>query len=199
MGSVFLPLYDYDLKNKKWRKFAWIGPKGTLEPEPRRSLSSLLKNEVMVRQRNRCRFCQAKITLKPYCNADADHIIPVNYGGKTNPDNIQLLCVGCHRHKTSLENQHEKRIVYVPKDKLNKGETIIVYSSKPDIQRPMDMRNPIDLSKNSETPVLLSYKKRRVGVATTGSGFDDFDSHNNHNNHNNPEVNIFDKYRYIPT
>lgn len=188
MGSVFIPLYDYDLKNQKWRKFAWIGPEGTLKPEPRKSLSSFLKSEVMVRQKNQCRFCLSKITLKPYCNADADHIIPINYGGKTNLDNIQLLCVGCHRHKTSLENQHEKRIVYVSKDKLNKGETMVVYSSKPDIQRPMDMRNPLDISEGSETPdtpVLLSYKKRRVGIATTDADLDD------------PDVNIFDKYMYL--
>ena len=190
MGSVFIPLYDYDLKTKKWRKFAWIGPERTLVPEPRKSLSSLIKREIMVRQKNQCRFCKSKITLKPYCNADADHIIPINYGGKTNMDNIQLLCVGCHRHKTSLENQHEKRIVYIPKDKLNLGETIVVYSSKPDIQRPIDMRNPVDISEpeGSETPVLLSYKKRRVGVVNIGCGLDGLDG---------LDVNIFDKFRYL--
>lgn len=193
MGSVFIPLYDYDLKTKKWRKFAWIGPEGTLRPEPRKSLSSVIKREIMVRQKNQCRFCKSKITLKPYCNADADHIIPINYGGKTNMDNIQLLCVGCHRHKTSLENQHEKRIVYIPKDKLNLGETIVVYSSKPDLQRPLDMRNPVDISEptGSETPVLLSYKKRRVGVVNIGCGLDDLDDLDE------SDVNIFDKYRYM--
>lgn len=193
MGSVFIPLYDYDLKNKKWRKFAWIGPEGTLKPEPRKSLSSILKREVMVRQKNQCRFCKSKITLKPYCNADADHIIPINYGGKTNVDNIQLLCVGCHRHKTSLENQHDKRIMYLSKDNLNPGETIIVYSSKPHIQRPIDMRNPLEIStpegsevsKISDTPYILSYKRRRIGSVRTDCDIDD------------PGVNIFDKYKYL--
>lgn len=188
MGSVFIPLYDYDLKNQAWRKFAWIGPERTLKPEPRKSLGSSLKKEVLVRQNNRCRFCRSKITLKPYCNADADHIIPINYGGKTNVDNIQLLCVGCHRHKTSLENQHEKRVVYASKEKLNKGETIVVYSSKPDLQRPMDMKNPLDISEGldagSKTPYVLSYKKRRVGIASSDCDLGD------------PEVNIFDKYRF---
>lgn len=188
MGSVFIPLYDYDLGNQSWRKFAWIGPERTLKPEPRKSLSSCLKREVMVRQKNQCRFCKSKITLKPYCNADADHIIPINYGGKTNVDNIQLLCVGCHRHKTSLENQHEKRIVYLSREKLNHGETIVVYSSTPDIQRPMNMKNPLDISRdseNSDSPVILSYKKRRLGMSITDSDID------------YPGVNIFDKYRYM--
>ncbi len=188
MGSVFIPLYDYDLENQSWRKFAWIGPERTLKPEPRKSLGTILKREVMARQKNRCRFCKSKITLKPYCNADADHIVPINYGGKTNVDNIQLLCVGCHRHKTSLENQHEKRIVYLSRGELNHGETIVVYSAKPELRRPMDMRNPLDISRgseNSDSPVILSYKKRRLGTPTTEYDLDD------------PGVNIFDEFRYM--
>lgn len=183
MGSVFVPLYDYDSVNKKWRKFAWIGPEETLKPVPRKSLNRSSKREMMSRQKNRCRFCQSKITLEPYCNADADHIIPINYGGKTNLDNMQLLCVGCHRHKTSLENTHEKRIVYLSKAKLRSGETLIVYSAKPDMRGPLDMRNPVDISEPSDTPHILSYKKRRTGIYNEGNS--------------DEAVNIFDKFRYI--
>lgn len=185
MGSVFIPLYDYDSVKKQWRKFAWIGPEDTLKPEPRKALSAASKREILVRQKNRCRFCDSKITLEPYCNADADHIIPINYGGKTNLGNMQLLCVGCHRHKTSLENSHDKRVVYLSKAKMNPGETFVVYSSKPDLRRPVDMRNPLDIPpcEPSESPYILSYKKRRRGIYTDSDSDED--------------LNIFDKFRYV--
>jgi len=93
MGLAFIPLYDYDSKQEKWRKFAWIGPEKNLRAEPRRSLNMKSKREILVRQKNKCRFCGSKITLEPYCNADADHIIPINYGGETNPENIETIIV----------------------------------------------------------------------------------------------------------
>ena len=188
MGSIFIPLYDYNLKNKEWEKFAWIGPEETLRPEPRRSLSMKSKREVLSRQRNLCRFCKTKITLEPYCTADADHIIPINFGGKTNPENIQLLCVGCHRHKTSLENRHDKIIVYTPKEQMNPGETIIITSqsiTSPILSRPMDMRNPLDIKDEGVGSIyILRYNKKRKGMYTDGSEVEE-------------SVNIFDRFRYI--
>ena len=187
MSKVFIPLYDYDPSVKEWRKFAWVGPEETLTPEPRRSVSTKCKREILNRQKGLCRFCGSRISLEPYCNADADHIIPVNYGGKTNEDNIQLLCVGCHRHKTSLENSKEKRLVYFPSNKsLNPRETLIVYSSTPDIVRPADMKNPVNIPREpSDGGYVLSYKKRRRGVYI------------DHDHGDHESQNIFDKFRYI--
>jgi len=185
MGLVFIPLYDYDSKQDRWRKFAWIGPEKNLRAEPRRSLSMRSKREILVRQKSKCRFCESKITLEPYCNADADHIIPINYGGETNLENMQLLCVGCHRHKTSLENSREKRIVHLSNVDVNSKETMIVYSSSPKITRPLDMRNPLDIEPGSPgSSYTLSYKKRRKGFQI-GSDHDD-----------GSEINIFDRFRY---
>jgi 5-methylcytosine-specific restriction endonuclease McrA len=194
MGYLFVPLYDYDREGKRWRKLAWIGPEQSLRSEPRRALSAGSKRELLSRQKNRCRFCESRITLEPYCNADADHIIPINYGGKTSLENMQLLCVGCHRHKTSLENAKEKRIVHLAKDSVRPGETMIVYSSRPEIKRPMDMRNPVDIvtphgsESRSETSHVLKYRKRRTGIrldpgSDGGSGA--------------TSVNIFDEFRYM--
>lgn len=180
MGSVFIPLYKYDVKQDSWRKYAWIGPEETLKPEPRKSLNSRSKREILSRQKNRCRSCESKISLEPYCNADADHIIPISYGGKTTLENMQLLCVGCHRHKTSLENSREKRVIHLSKSRVNPGETLVVYSSRPDISRPVDMRNPLDLPTDDPgTPYVLSYKKRRRGFQ-----FEE------------DTANIFDQFRY---
>lgn len=186
MGLAFIPLYDYDSKQEKWRKFAWIGPEKNLRAEPRRSLNMKSKREILVRQKNKCRFCGSKITLEPYCNADADHIIPINYGGETNPENMQLLCVGCHRHKTSLENSREKRIIHLSNFEVGSKETIIVYSSNPRVSRPLDMRNPLDIEPGSPGSIhALSYKKRRKGFQIDV----DYDNENE-------DINIFDRFKY---
>lgn len=196
MGSsfIFVPLYNYDPSQKKWNKFAWIGPRESLKPEPRKFLNKKSKLEVLARQKNRCRFCESKITLEPYCNADADHIIPINYGGKTNLDNIQLLCVGCHRHKTSLENTNDFRVVYLDKEKIKKGETFVVYSSNPELERPMDMRNPLEIPNQSEIneqSFVLNYSKKRKGVYTDQNACLE-----DHDEYRESTFNIFDKFRY---
>ena len=46
-----------------------------------------------------------------YSNSDVDHIIPLHLGGSCDVSNLQILCVPCHRKKTSLECKKLKRIV----------------------------------------------------------------------------------------
>ena len=40
---------------------------------------------------------------------DADHIIPLDEGGRDSPDNIQRLCVPCHKEKTAEQAARRKR------------------------------------------------------------------------------------------
>ena len=39
-----------------------------------------------------------------------DHIIPVYKGGKTNFDNLQMLCIDCHNEKTAIEKSEVARL-----------------------------------------------------------------------------------------
>ncbi|CAN0037389.1 unnamed protein product, partial [Ectocarpus sp. 6 AP-2014] len=62
-----------------------------------------LKETLMEKQGSKCNYCSGPIQLYPGSNCDCDHIIPVTYGGSSDIDNLQLLCVPCHRIKTGLE------------------------------------------------------------------------------------------------
>ena len=85
------------------RPIMWIGPVHKLKPEPRKSLRMIDKQQLIREQHYKCNFCENKISLYPYSNTDADHIIPICLGGKTNMDNMQLLCISCHREKSACE------------------------------------------------------------------------------------------------
>ncbi|CAM9484792.1 unnamed protein product, partial [Ectocarpus sp. 8 AP-2014] len=69
----------------------------------RRHLSTNDKQSILHRQRRMCNSCGGHIELYPVANCDADHILPVMSGGKTAVENMQLLCVTCHRRKTLHE------------------------------------------------------------------------------------------------
>lgn len=36
-------------------------------------------------------------------NLEVDHIVPLHLGGSNEPENLQLLCIKCHKEKTIAE------------------------------------------------------------------------------------------------
>lgn len=71
-----------------------------------------LKRHVVVRDGCHCRSCgevfespliEGGPCLPESWRLELDHILPLHLGGTDHPDNLQLLCVGCHRAKTSRE------------------------------------------------------------------------------------------------
>ncbi len=46
-----------------------------------------------------CRMCEAKGFVTP--GAEMDHIVPLFKGGGNDDDNLQMLCVECHRKKSA--------------------------------------------------------------------------------------------------
>ncbi len=51
-----------------------------------------------------CQRCDFDGNLKPWC-MEIDHIVPVSRGGLTILENLQPLCLNCHRDKTVRETK----------------------------------------------------------------------------------------------
>lgn len=168
----------------KWERLAFVGPVGSLKPEPRKNVSTIDKRIIFKRQDKRCRFCSKEIQIEPYANADVDHIVPISLGGKTVNLNLQLLCVSCHRHKTALENQCDTDFIHVPWLLTYPGEVHIVHGDRSEFKRPMNSVTPLELDSRSQESRILSYlpKKRNV-IPHEFLG----------------KFNIFDRFRYVPS
>jgi 5-methylcytosine-specific restriction protein A len=46
-----------------------------------------------------CKMCDEKGLVTP--GAEMDHIVPLFMGGSNDDDNLQMLCVECHRKKSA--------------------------------------------------------------------------------------------------
>lgn len=63
-----------------------------------RSFSEKTKRESFERQKGICVKCQEVFTIE---EMEADHITPWSEGGRTTPDNCQMLCKLCNRSKSN--------------------------------------------------------------------------------------------------
>jgi len=64
---------------------------------------------VLETQNNKCKICDGELI---FSEVQADHILEHSLGGQTTEDNLQLLCVSCHKEKTK-EFMKEKNLAEV--------------------------------------------------------------------------------------
>lgn len=62
-----------------------------------RAFSPAMKRSAFERQKGKCAICHKVFTID---EMEADHITPWAQGGKTSPENCQMLCRDCNRHKS---------------------------------------------------------------------------------------------------
>jgi 5-methylcytosine-specific restriction endonuclease McrA len=65
----------------------------------KRNVSNVVKKFVASNQQWKCALC-SKTLDHTY---EVDHIVPLGKGGNNNPENLQSLCVSCHKTKTMRE------------------------------------------------------------------------------------------------
>ena len=58
---------------------------------------------VLAEQEYQCKLCAAPITA---ATCELDHIVPVHQSFSAQAQNLQALCLECHRNKTALEYSH---------------------------------------------------------------------------------------------
>ncbi|MBA2404767.1 MAG: HNH endonuclease [Bdellovibrionales bacterium] len=80
------------IKNVKFKvnaKFTTPGAK----PCTKRYIPSIIKKEVYLRDKGKCTKCRGTYKL------EYDHVIPYARGGKSNADNLRLLCFSCNQRR----------------------------------------------------------------------------------------------------
>ena len=61
------------------------------------------RQTVLAEQDHQCKLCAAPITA---ATCELDHIVPVHQSFSAQAQNLQALCLECHRNKTALEFSH---------------------------------------------------------------------------------------------
>ena len=74
-----------------------------LSKEKRPKISKDVRNEIFECQMKTCCICE--VAFDDVTDGNIDHKIPRAAGGSDEPDNLQWLCLDCHRTKTETENQ----------------------------------------------------------------------------------------------
>jgi len=143
--------------DNEFKPVLWIGPVENLAPEPRKQLDKMDKQQMLRDQDYKCNLCENKIKLWPVSTGDADHILPINIGGKTLIDNMQLLCVCCHREKSARElNCLEKTMI----TDYNIGSKDVLIGKSLNFKFPLEKMTPKEVIESEMDELcLLTYKK----------------------------------------
>lgn len=62
------------------------------------AVSAGLRRSVAERADNRCEYCLMPQSLSLHRH-EPDHIVPIQHGGQTEPENLSLACIRCNRYK----------------------------------------------------------------------------------------------------
>lgn len=87
--------FEYDKSNNTYF-FPYSEP--TNEPKGSRYISNKLKALVLTRDNSTCQMCGRDVR-NDRIRVHIDHIVPLEWGGKTELDNLQCLCKDCNEGK----------------------------------------------------------------------------------------------------
>lgn len=65
--------------------------------------------QILRRQKARCSACDGSLRS----GYQFDHVLPIWLGGADAPENLEALCVPCHRHKTALEAGQRAKVTRI--------------------------------------------------------------------------------------
>jgi 5-methylcytosine-specific restriction endonuclease McrA len=128
-------------KDGRWAPYFWVGPSRSIRHGKRVQPHPRVVESLYTLQDDKCRLCNTPVVHGTYSNSDVDHIVPIHLGGQTTESNLQILCVCCHRRKTSLESRKLSTRMTEPEIKLEDG---VVYSVSSHVFFEPDSRGPLD-------------------------------------------------------
>lgn len=105
----------------------------------RLKLSRTKINEVISRQRNKCRRCS---TILDQIDINIDHIVPLSEGGTSDLGNLQALCGSCRNKKSHEDRLRKNNKSLIRSDK--KKDSVIDEISEEIIGVQRDMADSIE-------------------------------------------------------
>lgn len=115
---------DIENQRGKWYKLRSLD---RLEVKAKRgNISKKLRYMVFERDNYTCRAC-GKTPKKDGVKLSPDHIIPVEWGGETNLDNLQALCRECNEGKQAWVTGEDAEVMKQVSQQTNTGDRLRIY------------------------------------------------------------------------
>ena len=132
---MFHAVWSCGKEDGLWRPMMWVGPSKNITPSSRKRVHPKIVSSLMKEQRQSCTTCGTPVSTGDYSNCDVDHIIPLIHGGTNDFSNLQIVCVPCHRKKSSLECRRVSTLMSEPgvtwgDDKVYVTNTHVHYNTK---------------------------------------------------------------------
>lgn len=158
-ADMFHAIWTRRRKDGLWHPVMWVGPSSNIKPESRKRVKPYVVKSLMDDQCGKCRICRDRVFTGEYSNADVDHIIPLIHGGTNHKSNLQIICVPCHRKKSSLES---RRVVSVMSDPGVSWDRSTVYVTNTHVHYDMgdlDITDPKSALTEFQTFWCVCFKK----------------------------------------
>jgi hypothetical protein len=92
----------------------------------RKKIPKIVKDIVLERQNVRCNICYILWNI----GFELDHVMPLSCNGSNDEDNLQLLCVKCHKYKTTFIDDYIRNKLKNTNEEITRQEIIHIHREK---------------------------------------------------------------------
>lgn len=106
----------------------------------RKKIPKIVRDIILERQNVRCNICYILWNI----GFELDHIMPLSCGGTNDEDNLQLLCVKCHKYKTTFIDDYIRNKMKKTSDEITTNEIVYTHREKYRKLNNINMKKNID-------------------------------------------------------
>ncbi len=92
----------------------------------RKKIPKIVRDIVLERQNVRCNICYTLWNI----GFELDHVMPLSCNGSNNEDNLQFLCVKCHKYKTTFIDDYIRNKLKNTNEEISRQEIIHIHREK---------------------------------------------------------------------
>ena len=115
---------DTELEQEKHKQLSVVNKR--FFKRRRKKIPKIVRDIVLERQNVRCNICYILWNI----GFELDHVKPLSCYGSNDEDNLQLLCVKCHKYKTTFIDDYIRNKMRNTNEEISRQEIIHVHREK---------------------------------------------------------------------
>lgn len=115
---------DTELEQEKHKQLSVVNKR--FFKRRRKKIPKIVRDIVLERQNVRCNICYILWNI----GFELDHVMPLSCNGSNDEDNLQLLCVKCHKYKTTFIDDYIRNKLKNTNEEITRQEIIHIHREK---------------------------------------------------------------------